>query len=81
MSNIETVNGTMVKERMSLSPPANVTFYKSNAEGRKRVEEYLSAGFEKSFSAKTQSFMPLIFETSDNVNNITACVGLSLIHI
>jgi len=76
MSNIETVNGTMVKERMSLSPPANVTFYKSNAEGRKRVEEYLSAGFEKSFSAKTQSFMPLIFEASDNVNNITACVGI-----
>lgn len=76
MSNIEAVKDASFKRKQCLSPPANVTFYKPHAEGRNRVEEFLSSGFEKIFSAKTKSYMPLILETSDDVNNTTACVGI-----
>jgi hypothetical protein len=76
MSDVKEIKEVYVDTRKSLSPPANVTFYKSNAEGRGRVEAFLRDGFEKKFSAKTNSFMPLIMETSDNENNITACVGI-----
>ncbi len=76
MSDVEEVEEVRADVRKSLSPPANVTFYKSNAEGRDRIERYLSTGFEKSFSAKISRFMPLILETSDNENSITSCVGI-----
>lgn len=76
MSDIEEVKEKTVGRREALSPPENVTFYKTNAKGRGRVEAFLSSGFKKAFSAKTSNFMPLILETSDNKNNITACVGI-----
>lgn len=69
----------VAKKRSSKSisrPPANITFYKENAEGRSRAETFLRDGFKKSFSAETKSFMPLILEISDNNNKITACVGI-----